>query len=352
MEERNFRKKVGWFQFVCCILVIWNHAGNAELFLGESAAGHPLTAFQNGAALEIARASIPCFLMLSAYLFYRNFSWKDLVGKWKRRVTSLLVPYLVWNLLYYFGYLLASYLPYLSDIINRRQMAFSLTGMIRAALLYEANPVFWFMFQLLLLTVLAPVLYLAMEHAAIGILWLGLLLWGIAAGVQLPWLNLDALTYYSVAAFAALHARQFVECRWDRYRGILGAELVILGAVCAADYYLHARIPAIVLSRLLVPPGMWLLVNERWLAERRPFMECTFFIYAFHFLPVRLINKLAAMAFPGHVVLAAGLFLVMPAVACAICWQVAKLLMRFAAPAWYVLTGGRGASSGASRGAS
>lgn len=344
MEERNFRKKVGWFQFICCLLVIWNHAGNAELFLGESAAGHPLWAFQNGAALEIARASIPCFLMLSAYLFYRNFSWQDLVGKWKRRVTSLLVPYLVWNLLYYFGYLFASYIPYLSDIVNRKQVSFSVTGLIRAAILYEANPVFWFMFQLLLLTVLAPVLYLAVEHVVTGILWLGLLVWGIVSGVQLPWLNLDALTYYSAAAFAALHCRKFAECRWDRYRGILGAELVILGAVYAAEYYLYARVPAIVFSRCLVPVGMWLLADERLFAERRPFMECTFFIYAFHFLPVRLISKLAAKAFPGNVILAAALFLAMPAVGCAVSWQAAKLLKRFAAPVWYVLNGGRGAA--------
>ncbi len=345
MEERDFRKKVGWFQFICCLLVIWNHAGNAELFLGESAAGHPLWTFQYGAALEFARASIPCFLMLSAYLFYRNFTWQDLVGKWKRRVTSLLVPYLVWNLIYYFGYFVASYIPYLSDIVNRERIPFSLAGLIRAAVLYEANPVFWFMFQLLLLTVLAPVLYLAMEHAATGILWLGLLVWGIVSGVQLPWLNLDALTYYSVAAFAALHCRKFAESGWDGYRGVLGMELVLLGAVCAADYYLRAETPFIVFSRCLVPVGMWLLVNERQLAERKPFMECTFFVYAFHFAPVRLAGKLAAGVFPGNGFVAAALYLAMPAIAYAVCWQAAKLLRRFAPRIWRVLSGGRGAGT-------
>ncbi len=344
MEERDFRKKVGWFQFICCLLVIWNHAGNAELFLGESAAGHPLWTFQNGAALEPARASIPCFMMLSAYLFYRNFTWQDLVGKWKRRVTSLLVPYLLWNLLYYFGFLIASYIPYLSDIVNRERMPFSAADMLRAALLYTMNPVFWFMFQLLLLTILAPVLYLAMEHVVTGILWLGLLIWGIRSGVQLPWLNLDALTYYSVAAFAALHCRSFAESGWDKYRGILGAELVLLGAVCAADLYLHAKIPSIVLGRSLVPVGMWLLIDERRLPERRPFMECTFFVYAFHFLPVRLIGKLAARAFPGNVFLAAVLYLAMPAIGYALSWQAAKLLGRYAPQVWRVLSGGRSAA--------
>ena len=341
MEEKSFRRKIGWFQFICCLLVIWNHAGNAELFLGETAVGHPLWAFQNGAALEVVRVSIPCFLMLSGYLFYRNFTWQDLAGKWKRRVTSLLIPYLVWNLFYYFGYLIASHVPYVNAIVNRWDLTFSLSGLIRGALLYEANPSFWFMFQLLLLTVLAPVLYLAMENAVVGIFWLGMLIWGIVSGVRLPWLNLDALTYYSIAAFSALHGRSFAESVWDKYRGVLGAELLVLGAVLAAEYYLYGRIPPIVFSRCLVPVGMWLLVDERWLGERKPFMECTFFVYAFHFLPVRLISKLAAKAFPGNVWVAAVLYLLMPLVGYTLCWQVAKLLKRFAPRVWRVISGGR-----------
>ena len=349
MEERDFRKKVGWFQFICCLLVIFNHAGNADLFLGEAAVGHPLWAFQNGPALEAARASIPCFLMLSGYLFYRNFTWKDLVGKWKRRVASLLIPYLVWNLLYYFGYLAASHIPYLNVVVNRWNLPFSIPGLIRAALLYEANPVFWFMFQLLLLTVLAPVLYLLMEHALIGVFWLGLLFWGIVSGVQLPWLNLDALTYYSVAVFAALHGRAFAESGWDQFRGVLGMELTVLGAVYAADYYLHSRIPSVVFSRCLAPVGLWLLVDERRLPERKPFMECTFFVYAFHFLPVRLANKLAAMAFSGNVFIAAALYLLMPAIGYMVCWQAAKLLKRFVPQVWRVLSGGRGAAVSVSK---
>lgn len=344
MEEKDFRKKVGWFQFICCLLVIWLHAGNTELFLGEAAAGHPLWTLQNGAALEIARVSIPCFLMLSGYLFYRGFTWQDLIGKWKRRVKSLLVPYLIWNLLYYFGYLIASRIPFLMDIVNRKNLPFSIAGLLRAALLYEVNPVFWFMFQLLLLTVLAPVLYLLMEHAVTGVCWLALMIWGILSGVQLPWLNLDALLYYSAAAFAALHCRAFTEARWDRYRGVLGAELVVLGAICAAQYYLHGDIPSIVFCRCLTPAGLWLLADDRWMAARKPFMECTFFVYAFHFLPVRLMNKLAALAFPGNVVLAEALFLVMPAAGYAACWLTAKLLRRFAPDVWRILNGGRGAS--------
>ena len=73
-------------------------------------------------------------------------------------------------------------------------------------------------------------------------------------------------------------------------------------------------------------------------------MECTFFVYAFHFLPVRLIGKLAAMAFPGNVFVAVVLYLAMPAIGYAVCWQVAKFLQRFSPRVWRALSGGRGAA--------
>ncbi len=341
MEEKAFWRKVGWCQFFCCLLVIWNHAGNVELFFGAPESAPFLRDLEYGVFRRLAQISVPSFFMLSAYLFYRGFTWQDLPGKWKRRAKSLLLPYLIWNLLYYIAYLAASYVPFLSGIVGREKMPFSVGGLLRAVLLYEENPVFWFMFQLILLTALAPVLYLALKRVWSGLLWIALLFVGIEKGMALPLVNMDALVYYSVAAFFALHGRKAAEAAWDRYRGVLGLELVALGVILSADYYLYGRIPFIVWCRCLIPLGLWLLMNEAWFPERKPWMECTFFVYAFHFPPVRLINKLAARLLPGNTAAALICFAVMPFAAYALCWQAARFLRRFAPGVWQVLSGGR-----------
>ena len=54
MPEPKFHQKIAWFNFICCLMVIWTHSGNADLFFpelgqdapwwhaGNSAGGHPM----------------------------------------------------------------------------------------------------------------------------------------------------------------------------------------------------------------------------------------------------------------------------------------------------------------------
>jgi len=289
----------------------------------------------------VARICIPGFLMISGYLFYRGFTMKALPGKWKRRVKTLLLPYLTWNLLYYFGYLAASRISVLEEIINRPGLQFSLTDMIQAMLFYRSNPVFWFMYQLLWLVVLAPVWYLFLKTVWGGILFLALLLAGIFFRVSLPVLNLDALLYYCAAAFLALHGRAFVEAPWSCRRALAGGVCLIWGIAISVPYYTRAFIPVIVVYHLLAVLGLWLLVDEKWLKGWRTWMGDTFFIYAFHFIPVRFLNKVAAGWFRGNGAAAGLLFLLMPVPVILICCGTAGVLRKISPRIWRFLNGGR-----------
>jgi fucose 4-O-acetylase-like acetyltransferase len=143
MEEKKFRNKVGWFQFLCCVMVIWSHAGNAELFLGKAGKNHWLSRLEYVHFPAVMGVSIPCFFMISGYLFFRFFTFDQLTEKWKRRVQTLLIPYLCWNLLYYVGYLAGSRIPAVADIVNRPDLQFSLKEMLEALFFYDYNPVFF-----------------------------------------------------------------------------------------------------------------------------------------------------------------------------------------------------------------
>ena len=76
MPEPKFHQKIAWFNFICCLMVIWTHSGNADLFFPELGQDAPWWHFQYPVMQEILRVDIPCFIMLSAYLFYRNFTMK------------------------------------------------------------------------------------------------------------------------------------------------------------------------------------------------------------------------------------------------------------------------------------
>ena len=341
MEESRFRKKVTWFNFISCLLVIWHHAGNAELFLGEASAGHPLFVFEYVTMPKLSRFCVPSFIMLTGYLFYRGFEMGQLREKWARRVKSLLIPYLFWNTVYYAGYVAASRIGALRSVINRPELTVTLSGFLEAVLHFSFNPVFWFMYQLILLVALAPLLYLILKRVRTGAAFFGFLLLLVYQGRQLLWLNPDAVFYYSAAAFAALHGRRIAEAPWNRRRAGVGILLIALGIVLGHVYYAGGQVAAIVLCQLLVPAGAWAAVPEGFLGQVRPFMTCTFFIYAFHFVPVRLINKLCAAAYPGNVWAAGVLFGIMPGVAVAVCYQAVRFLRKFAPRVWSVANGGR-----------
>ena len=131
------------------------------------------------------------------------------------------------------------------------------------------------MYQIILLVLLAPVLYLFLkisDRAACGAAC------GTFRGVALPELNLDALIYYSFAAYAALHGRKWAEAVWSWKRAALGVCLLAVGIVLSRSHYTHYFVPGIVLYQLLAVIDIWMMVNERWLGEVRPFMTCTFFL--------------------------------------------------------------------------
>lgn len=344
MEEDRFRKKIGWFRLCCCIMVIWSHAGNAELFLGKLGEGHPLMLLEYKIVPAVIRISIPCFLMMSGYQFFRGFTMKELPGKWKRRVKTLLIPYLVWNLLYYFGYLIANQVEFLKDIVNKPDISFSMEQIVEAAVFYRYNPIFWFMYQLILLVALAPCLYLFLRKVWSGCLFLAVVLIGIFGENALPQLNLDALFYYSVAGFWALHGRKAAEGQWTQRRAVLGAALLILGIFAGMPFYTRSFPPAILAYYTLAVFGLWLMVDERHLGRQRPWMEYTFFIYAFHFIPVRFFNKILANWLWGSELAAGALYLGMPVLTTAACCLAAGVLKRLPW-AWRILNGGREAGA-------
>lgn len=345
MAEKTFRNKIYWFTFLFSVLVIWVHSYNAVLFLGNTGAAASLVRLERFFGDKIAQIAVPGFFMISSYLFFRGYKPEILMRKWSSRIRSVLVPYIVWNSLYYFGYVIGSRLPYISDVIGKGKIPFGLLETVDAILNYTYNYVFWYLYQLILLILLAPLIYLAVKRVWPGIVFLAILLTGVYLGINLPFLNLDALFYYSFAAFAAVHKKAVVEGVWSRKRLIAG--LVLLAAGCIS---LRTDLPGsslgetasvTVVYRLLVPVGLWLMVPEERLFEARDFMKNNFFLYAVHFALVRLINKTGALLLPPVPVLAFLLFFFMPLFAVVISWLASRLIRRFAPAVWRLLNGGR-----------
>ena len=116
----------------------------------------------------IAGVCVPLFFFFSGYLFFQNIQKLNLIiylSKLKRRVTSLLLPYLFWNIFFILIIAIAQFFfPSLFSGSFRNVTEFSLNDWI--SLFYCAlgsdQPIafqLWFIRDLLILVLLTPLFY-------------------------------------------------------------------------------------------------------------------------------------------------------------------------------------------------
>lgn len=153
-------------------------------------------------------ARVPTLFIISGYFFFRSQTKRNVhffVDKYKRRIYSLLLPYLVWNaiaiLLLYFrydvitdnGYSLTDYLSgFWSSTINKNGL--------------PANNPLWFMRDLMVVTLMAPVIYYLVKGKC-GLLTIVSLAACYAINVRIPvcGMSIEAILFFSVGAYLAIH---------------------------------------------------------------------------------------------------------------------------------------------------
>ena len=96
---------------------------------------------------NFSECAVPVFFFISAMLFFRNYenSKAGYCNKVKRRIRSLVIPYIAFNTLGYFKHLLFS-----ND-------AYSTAGLIKSILSSDTMPL-WFLRELFVLVLLAPII--------------------------------------------------------------------------------------------------------------------------------------------------------------------------------------------------
>lgn len=345
MEEKYFRNKVIWFTFLYSILVIWVHSYNAVLFLGKTGVAYRVDMLERFWGDTVAQIAVPGFFLISSYLFFRGFTMEKLWIKWNSRIRSILVPYIMWNFLYYLGYIIGSRIPFISRVIGKGRILFNFQEAAQAVLHYSYNYVFWYLNQLILLVLLAPMIYTVVRKKAAGRLLLAGILVAIYMGGALPFLNLDALFYYTFGAYAAIHGKDIVESAFSRKHLAAGAVL-FLAACLAKNIDIPGNVKgeiaaSTVCFRLLMPVSLWLMVPGRYLKEANDWMKQNFFLYATHFSVVRLINKTGALLLPSIPAVTIGLYIIMPVFCILFSCTTSFFLRKYLPPVWCLFNGGR-----------
>lgn len=392
MEKECFFSALPTYTFFLSILVIFVHSTH---YTPADLEAVPRTAFFSTSFLEkieflfssfLGETAVPGFFFLSGLLFFHKlYSSAVWFRKLRSRLFSYLLPYLLWN-----SGMTGLYLAF-------GRASFRPESILEGIFLYRYNPVFWYFYQLILLTYAFPfmalfVLFLKREKNArktllslLSFLFPCFFLLLVYFRIDIPFLNEDAGFYYTFGGVVGvlLNCRSEswgAECREESKEcekqetkrsdfGGSGMRLAWLSApllLCAFSYgntLAPHRIGVLLLSTVLYRLGMALflltLTMLLWslsgsCVQRREGSGMTFFLYASHYLFLRPwffmqngIFRAVEKGLPNQAgdPLADGgkllFYLLSPLYCLFLAYLVSRALKRLSPKLWKALNGGR-----------
>lgn len=344
--------KLRVLSLISIILVLYIHSGFHADEIKGMLMNDRVQEFISG---MMGRCAVPLFYVISGYLFFLKVpeGMKSIYGKMRKRVGTLVVPYII-GCLFFVGFgVLMAVLPGVSKYMNSSVMPlFSKPiGEILRSIFYDAGNgtpcafQLWFLRDLILIVATSPLWYLCLKH----------LKWGFVAVVFV-------LTYFDVSHVPFLSLFWFVlggqltkakiEMGGDGRTkvAIFGLCLFLIISIIQLffpdiiDWGL-LRIPIILLGII----GAWGLYDvvfgkdfslsrHQWFATACQF---TFFIYLFHEPTLNIVRKLIVVVLGKNELGYLTSYLISPWIF-TVCAVFAGLLFRKYLPRVYdVCTGGR-----------
>ena len=190
-QESSLRLKLLRFPPIIGVIYIHGYATNVN-YAGGTIGTHEVNALTDFTRVLIsqglARIAVPLFFLISGYLFFANFRWspQTYVKKILTRLRSLLVPFLFWNMLGLAIVALAQalpsvqFMPYFTGENNNLIAKFTAFDYLNNILGLKWYPIayhFWFIRDLMLLVLLAPVIAVILRFAALPYFILIFLCW-------------------------------------------------------------------------------------------------------------------------------------------------------------------------------
>lgn len=297
--------KLTVFNFVLTFFVVFSHWTNfflLTLFGESSLLADTLTEIFS----VLGIISIASFFMLSGYLFYRNTeSLEDLQGKVLRRLVTLGIPFLFWNVVYLIYNI--AYGLYKGNLDM---------GPMDVILGFTLNPFdspMWYLLALLVLMCLSPLVMMLKKHphtslCAVGLIFIGACLVSLlTSGGSMAWNWIRRLISYCplyfFGAFLGMHYEHVVseETFYNKNYSLLAGVLSVLIIATIVIFDIDVAFRWIFYQ--LLPILLWIAVPANLFKSAKiPFaLTVSPFVYAMHSVLILILNSVWTQKLFGSV---------------------------------------------------
>lgn len=243
----------------------------------------------------IGGVAVPVFFLVSGYLFFRNceFNITAYRAKLKRRLHTLLIPFLLWNAIYVFVKLLPLFIPAFARIsFCEFPGVISYKSLLSAFWNFNDSgfPIvvpLWFLRDLIVMSILSPIVYCFIKYTRLLGLMALILVWVIGSmSTLLSWipLNMNSVFFFTAGAYFGIKRVNIVEAFWSvrhiSWCYILFVSIEMVKSFGRISPYIHR------IGMLFGIVGVFALITK-WVAHNpdintKSVSGIVFFIYAVH----------------------------------------------------------------------
>jgi hypothetical protein len=305
-SESSFRLTLLRFPLVVLIVFLHAYGSTVGFSDGEIGVSHSICfvdLVRNFVSQGIARIAVPMFFLMSGYLFFAGFEWskESYLIKLKSRTKSLLIPFLFWNITTLLIIALAQAMPTTQTFFSGKHAlvaTFSVFDYLNAIVGFTRSPIsyqFWFIRDLIILVLLAPLLNIVNRFSPLSFLGLVLICWLIDVWpVYVP--SSEALLFFSFGAYLASIKKSLF------YLDNFGAMIVVLYLVFVTidvltrthsfNPYLH-KIGIVLGVSVALFSTKCIAQNERLKSLFLRLSGASFFVYAIHEPSLTILKKIS-----------------------------------------------------------
>ncbi len=321
-------KTIMFLRFPLIVAVVFIHTNltdvmiNGTLLVDEGQFPiHDL--FRHVVTNELARIAVPLFFFISGFLFFyrSDFSFAVYGMKLKKRIRTLLIPYLFWNIIVFLLLLLTQL--FLSSMISGRNKLISDYNWLDWLNLFwdhrEGMPIcyqFWFIRDLIFVILCSPAVYYFIRYGKIFSLIILGVLWMFGLWFKLSGVSITAFFFFSFGAWFSINKRNFAidfkPILWPAT--ILYMMLLVAGTLLWYDKvtgYSFLYNIGIVVGLVAIIAWTAYGIAKKRLCVSAFLAGSAFFVYAYHGMPIALITKYWVKLFQpaSEITMLAGYFL-------------------------------------------
>ena len=248
--------------------------------------------------MKLVCIAVPLFFFISGFLFFKEgvFDFALYQRKLKSRIHTILVPYILWNIIYFYiiGIMQLikpdTLLILHKHIVDFRWQDFlwifwdisQITGLVddQRACLVGA---FWFLQCLFVLFLISPIIYYLIKYLRHFVLIIIGFLYFTDYIPEMPGIQCNAIVYYMLGAYCSIMRIDFIAI----FKRIpLLAHIVLMIAAILVSYWLNENDTVYNITDLFLQAAVfaitaYMIENHRW-KENHYLVSSVFFVFAVH----------------------------------------------------------------------